>query len=192
MAQCGRFERRILSQSFIEFYEKALPGQRGTRVAFDPSNKEQAFLYLMVPFNKSFGSNEKYREARRGMLQDYCLINKLLHPHITSVVGIACKTREQGQEINNNFYNEGQDFIFVDTCSWSNEDIKQAQLIHDEYVEHGLLAKRISFMNNLVDFPENKNGRLEFSRTIYVKGKDRNKPCICGSGKKIKNCCGKV
>ena len=45
-------------------------------------------------------------------------------------------------------------------------------------------------MATLHDFPENNNDKLKFSHKIDMKGKDRNKLCICGSGKKIKDCCG--
>lgn len=192
MAQTGRFERRVLSQAFIEFYEKAVPGKRGTRVIFDPINKGQAFLFLMLPFNSSFGSLERYREVRRRMLEDYCLINKLKAPHITSFIGVACKTRDTNKVLDDSFYSEGQDFIFVDTSFWDDESKKEAQKIHDEYVENGLLAKTTPFMSKLLDFPVDNEGKLEFGRNIVVKGKDRNKPCICGSGKKIKKCCGRA
>lgn len=190
MAQTGRFERRVLSQAFIEFYKKVVPGQRGTRVIFDPINKGQAFLFMMLPFDSSFGSLERYREVRRKMLEDYCLINKLKSPHITHFIGVACKTRDADKFIDDSFYSEGQDFIFVDTSFWNDEREKEAQEIHDEYVANGLLAKTMPFMSNLTDFPMDNEGKLEFGRNIDVKGKDRNKPCICGSGKKLKKCCG--
>jgi len=188
MATTGRFERRILSTSFIEFYDKALPGQRGTRLCFDPANKTHVYLFLLVPFNENTLSHDRYREIRRGMLQDYCIINKLLDPKIEYIVGIACKTRDAGIEIDRNFFSEGQDFVFIDVKNWDESDIYEAQKIHDEYVTHGLLAKRELFMENISEFPEDKAG---FRRKIDIKGKERNLPCICGSGKKIKKCCGR-
>jgi uncharacterized protein YchJ len=188
MAETGRFERRILATSFIEFYDKAFPGQRGTRLCFDPIDKKRAYLFLIVPFHKSIPSYEKYREIRRGMLQDYCIINKLLDQRIEYIVGIACKTRESGTEIDRNFFSEGQDFVFIDVKDWDTTDINEAKKIHDEYVSHGLLSKRELFMENISEFPT-KN--TDFRKNIDIKGKDRNLPCICGSGKKIKKCCGK-
>lgn len=46
------------------------------------------------------------------------------------------------------------------------------------------LPKKIE--KSLKDFVENYN-----KKRIYVKGRDRNKPCPCGSGVKYKKCCGK-
>jgi len=44
LASTSRFERRILANAFKDFYEKALPGQRGTRFCLDPVNQENASL----------------------------------------------------------------------------------------------------------------------------------------------------
>lgn len=168
MATTGRFERRVLSASFIEFYNKALPGQRGTRLCFDPENRTHAYLFLLVPFNESFCSHDNYREIRRSMLHDYCLINKLLDQKIEYIVGIACKTRDIGVEIDISFFSEGQDFIFIDLKDWSESDIYEAQKIYDDYLDYGLLAKRELIMENISEFPENKIG---FRKKIEVKGK---------------------
>lgn len=191
IAKCGRFERRVLSQSFFEFYEKAEPKKRGTRVIFDPINIGQAFVFLLLPFDSSFSSIKEYREIRRQMIEDYCVINKRNAPHITRFIGIAAKTRDAGQTLDKSFFSEGQDFIFLDANEWTNDDYKQAQEIHDEYVSSGLLAKRQSFMTTQNDFPIENHGSLHFGKSTYTKGRDRNKPCICGSGKKLKNCCGR-
>ncbi|MEM5504924.1 SEC-C domain-containing protein [Shewanella frigidimarina] len=188
MAETGRFERRILATSFIEFYEKALPGQRGTRLCFNPINKSHVYLFLVVPFESSFPSYEIYKEMRRQMLHDYCIINKLLDPKIEYIVGISCKTRIDKQPLSPDFFNEGQDFMFIDVRDWGDTEIDEAQKIHDEYVAHGLLANRKLFMENVSEFPEATKG---FRKKIDVKGKDRNLQCLCGSGKKIKKCCGR-
>ena len=188
MAETGRFERRILANTFIEFYNKALPGQRGTRVCLDPLNNSHAYLFLAVPFNESFSSHEEYREVRKAMLQDYCIINKLLNQKIELIVGIAYKTRDDGKPLNREFFSEGQDFIFIDVSDWNQSDIHEAQKVHDEYVNSGLLVNRKLFLENISEFPEDKTG---FRRKYDTSGKDRNMLCICGSGKKLIQCCGK-
>lgn len=188
MAETGRFERRILSTSFIEFYYKALPGQRGTRLCLDPFNKNNAYLFLQVPFFESFSTHEKYRELRRNMLQDYCIINKLYNKKIENIIGIAYKTRDEDSELSRGFFNEGQDFVFMDVKEWNDFDEAEAENLRDQYLKNRLLAKREISMENISEFPENRN---VFRRKIDFKGKDRNLPCICGSGKKIKRCCGR-
>ncbi|MCP1268224.1 SEC-C metal-binding domain-containing protein [Aeromonas hydrophila] len=188
MAATSRFERRILANSFKEFYEKAIPGQRGTRLCFDPANQENAYVFCLVPHHHSFPSLEYYREVRRGMVQDYCAINKHLNREIKSIFGIACKTREEGQKLSPEFFNEGQDFVFVYGDDWQDSDYLDAKTIHDEYVARGLLVDRSVHMATISEFPE-RDSRLRMN--FDFKGKDRNSPCICGSGKKIKKCCGR-
>jgi hypothetical protein len=188
MAATGRFERRILADAFLEFYDKALPGQRGTRLCFDPTNKTSAYLFLALPNHESIPSPECYREIRRGMLQDYCIINKLLDQRIDYILGIAFKTREPGINIDESFFSEGQDFVFINFKDWDATDVYKAQKLHDEYVGHGLLVQRELFMENISEFPIANSG---FRRSIDFKGRDRNLPCICGSGIKIKKCCGR-
>ncbi len=187
LASTSRFERRILANAFKDFYEKAIPGQRGTRLCLDPANKENAYVFCLVPRHHSFSSDEEYREVRRGMIQDYCAINKYLNRGVNSVFGIACKTRDDAQGLTPEFFNEGQDFVFLPGDDWEENDYKEAEKIHNEYVSHGLLVKRSVVMETITEFPEGDSG---FRTKIDVKGKDRNMPCICGSGKKIKRCCG--
>ncbi len=188
MAATSRFERRILANAFKDFYEKAIPGQRGTRLCIDPANQENAYVFCLVPQHHSFSSSDEYREVRRGMVQDYCAINKYLNRRIKSVFGIACKTRGEGQGLSPEFFNEGQDFVLLYGDDWEENDYLEAKKIHDEYVAHGLLVDRSVHMETINEFPEGDSG---FRKKIDVKGKDRNLPCICGSGKKIKKCCGR-
>jgi hypothetical protein len=189
LASTSRFERRILANTFKDFYEKVLPDQRGTRLCLDPANRENAYVFCVIPRYQSFSSNDKYREVRRRMIQDYCAINKYLNRRIKSIFGIGCKTREEGQSLSPGFFNEGQDFVFLYGDDWEESDYIEAEKIYKEYVSHGLLGKRSVKMERINEFPEGNSG---FRTKIDVKGKDRNKPCVCGSGKKIKKCCGRL
>lgn len=189
LASTSRFERRILAAAFMEFYENAIPGQRGTRVVLDPANNENAYVFCLIPKHQSFSSEEEYRKIRRRMIQDYCVINKYLNRRIESVFGIACKTRDYEHELSPDFFNEGQDFIFLYGDDWEESDYLNAENIHDEYVSNGLLVDRNVIMETINEFPDRNSG---FREKIDLKGKDRNKPCICGSGKNIKRCCGRT
>ena len=188
LASSGRFERRVLADAFLEFYYKVLPSQRGTRLFFDPLHKSNAYLFLAVPYVESHGSQEKYRKVRRELLSGYCVINKFLNPSIEYIVGIACKTREDSKRIDRSFFDEGQDFSYADFTEWGEEDGTLAKRTHDEYIEKGLLAKRALSLVDCNEFPE---GSVGLKKQIAIKGKYRNLLCRCGSGKKIKKCCGK-
>lgn len=189
-AATGRFERRTLSQYFFDFYAKTLPEQRGTRLAFDPFDPTKAYLFLLVPYIQEYGTYEDYREVRRGMLQDYCAINKLLKPHVNTFLGIAAQTRKSNPRLTRAFLNEGQDYILFDASDWDEKAFAYAKEIHDEYIENGLLAERKLSAENFREFPDVSTGGVIFKQKINLKGRDRNKPCLCGSGKKLKHCCG--
>ncbi|MCO4311348.1 YecA family protein [Pectobacterium versatile] len=188
LAATSRFERRILANSFKDFYEKAAPDQRGTRLCFDPVNQGNAYVFCLVPYNHVFPSFAEYKEVRRRMIQDYCVINKYLNRRIKNVFGIACKTRDVGQVLSSEFFNEGQDFVLLYGDDWEERDYLEAEKLHSEYVSHGLMVDRRMFMETINEFPDKNSG---FRKKIDIKGKDRNLPCICGSGKKIKKCCGR-
>ncbi|MBD2816811.1 SEC-C domain-containing protein [Xenorhabdus sp. Flor] len=188
LAATSRFERRILANSFKDFYEKTTPGQRGTRLSFDPANNENAYIFCLVPYHRNSSSLDEYKEIRRRMLQDYCAINKYLNRSIKSVFGIACKTREEDQVLSLGFFNEGQDFVLLHGDDWKESDYLEAEKIHNKYVSHGLLSDRRVFMETINEFPDENLG---FRKKIDIKGKERNLPCFCGSGKKIKKCCGR-
>lgn len=188
MAATSRFERRVLSETFFEIYQKTQPEQRGTRLSKDPTNPAIAYLFFILPFAKSFKSNDQYREIRRSMLQDYCRINKYLDPSIQSIIGIACKTREFNEEMDYTFFAEGQDFIFIEFFEWGELEHEAAKEVYEEYVANRLFAKRTVHHGELFEFPS--QGADKTLRKLHMSGADRNKPCLCGSGKKMKKCCG--
>ena len=69
-----------------------------------------------------------------------------------------------------------------DASEWSAKDQRYAEELKETYRANGLLGNRsqIGLAYNRTAFPEVRR----------MKGKDRNRPCPCGSGKKYKKCCG--
>ena len=63
--------------------------------------------------------------------------------------------------------------------NWSEKDQSEALFLKRDYEEHNLLSKRSMVEKHF--YPEPPK----------MKGRDRNKPCPCGSGRKFKNCCGR-
>lgn len=187
MAAAGRFERRVLADSFTSFYMEVPPGSRGTRVALDPVNAKQAYLFYVMPFGGSFSSYEEYAELRRKMLIEYCLINKWLDPNIEKIIGIACKTRVNENCIDSRFFGESQDFVFADLSNWSDVEFERAKELYDEYGRDGMIAKRELTTEYVSEFPTISSGVEGGNR-----GQKRNSPCACGSGKRIKHCCGRL
>lgn len=154
LAQTSRFERRVLSTAFIEFYNKAQPGQRGTRIYLNPIEPKTGYLFFLLPKMASPQSDEKYRKMRREMLEDYCVMAKLEKPELQYVIGIACMTRETNFPLNSSFFNEGQDFAVYDASQWDEESRKYAEELQVGYISAGLLASKQKFEGKAIEFPE--------------------------------------
>lgn len=193
LAQTSRFERRILSDAFLDFYNKARPGQRGTRLFLSPNNVNTGYLFFLLQYTPSFLSHEKYRIQRRNMLEDYCVMAKLDTPNMQVVIGIAAKTRESGAVLDNTFFNDGQDFLVYDASEYDEGSRIYAEKLRADYIAVGMLGDRQQFAGQALEFPEEfkPSHPIPTRQLLRVKGSQRNKPCFCGSGIKAKNCCGK-
>ena len=186
IAETSRFDRRVLSNGFLEFYRKAQPNQRGTRMFFDPSDPSLAYLFFLHPQIGKY-DDDTYRSHRRQLLEKYCIIAKLEKSDIQKIVGIAAKTRDNNIAIDNSFFDEGQDFLFLDFSEWGEEKRISAEKLKNELISNGLLGNRKEIATNDTEFRHNT---LSSKHTLVFSGSDRNKKCPCGSGKKVKKCCG--
>lgn len=154
MATPGRFDRRVLSEAFMEFYYKAIPGQRGTRVFYNPTDPSVGYLFLLVPYITKHGSSESYRTLRNKMLQDYAFMCRGIHPELSSLVGIGAKTRDDDAPLWEAFFDEGQDYVYMDYADWSPEQQRVSEEIRSAYEEKGLLARRTKFQGVAHEFPQ--------------------------------------
>ena len=170
MAREDRFHRYALSEGFLSFLAKINPDQRGTRILFNPDEPEVCYILFLLP-RKEYMSDDGYRKVRKEMLMDYCSIVKAEYPEVLHIIGVAHESSE-GQYTS-------EDFIYLDAREWSKEQQAEALKLKQEYEMHGCLAKRTMISRTF--YPDN----------FKMKGRDRNKPSPCGSGKKFKNCCGK-
>ena len=71
-------------------------------------------------------------------------------------------------------------FCLTDASEWSDEQQANALSIKKAYKDVNLLTDR------------QISQRTYFAERVKMKGRDRNKLCPCGSGKKLKRCCGKA
>ena len=192
LASTSRFERRNLSESFISFYNKAKPGQRGTRLFIDPGNDKVAFLFFLLPFYRPVFSLDSYRHLRCELLRDYCYINSYLHQDLDYIFGIGCRTRNHNDVLDGNFFDEGQDFVALDASEFTRSDYQECKKLYDEYRSIDMLAKAKQHSTTSHEFPiqvrSGFTGNTSYSDAV-CKGRKRNKPCECGSGKKAKKCC---
>lgn len=90
MASESRFDRRILSETLVNFAQAITPGMPRVRVGVSPSTKEKAYVFLAEPFISShFSSYDEYRKIRVAKLAAYATVARVRFPLAKSVVGIA-------------------------------------------------------------------------------------------------------
>lgn len=141
MAQTNRFQRRLLGEGFIDMFYK-FKNKRGTR-AILVEEINQVFLFMCLPFMDKFkGKVEEYRAVRRKMLTDYAYIYKYLQPSLNSLVLIGFRSAVDNEELTSDFFDDGNDFAYIDFGDWSENDVNDAKKIHDLYVQHRLFVSR--------------------------------------------------
>lgn len=165
----SRAHRLALSEAFLSFLEAMPQDYRGTRTIYSDSEPDVCYVLLLLPHIHG-ESYHDYRKMRREMLKDYCAIARLDFPNVEQIIGVAHESTEN--------IHSTEDFLCLDARGWTKEEIKHAEMLREEYKKHNLLGERKynHYTRNLLIEP--------------MKGRDRNKPCPCGSGKKYKKCCG--
>ena len=161
----------MLSEGFFSFFLKTPNDHRGTRVILSERTPEIGYVLLLLPRFSDLPHDE-YRSMRAQMLVDYCSIAKADHPEILHIIGIAHES--------NDFQDSSEEFLYLDATGWTEEDQKNALNLKQEFIKNNLLGETTAI-------------RFESCvQNFSVKGKDRNKPCPCGSGIKYKKCHGRL
>ncbi len=168
-----RTRRRFLAQSLVNLIEKTPSNMRQVRV-IQPSNLgDPYFVFLVLP-QPDGTSYEDYREVRRAFLEDFLTCTKALYPQALDIVGIATENYLEADH-------RSEDALYMDTRDWTEEQLADARSLQQET---GFLTNITKFAGREKEYP------VEPERSATMKGRDRSKPCICGSGKKFKKCCG--
>lgn len=173
LAREDRFHRASLAHAFLSFAADMPDNFRGTRVIYSHEDPSVCYVLFLLP-KKDFMRYEEYRKVRCDMLRDYCLIAKGERPLVQMVIGVAHESNEQN--------GSSEDFMALDAHDWNEEDQERALKLKEEYTQLGLMGKRDHVVCSF--------RRTDSPSIRKMKGKDRNKPCPCGSGKKYKKCCG--
>ncbi len=154
--------------------------QRGARVMFPSEPGDPLYVFLLLPLSP--GQSEKqYRRDRELVLQTHCLIAKLHCPEAKNIIGLATET---------SFDNGGrsEDLLYYDASEWTAEDEERARQLQ---TETGWLRNLERSEGTEYQFPPLPvSGTRVQARRIRAKGSERNGPCPCGSGKKLKKCHG--
>lgn len=178
LAKENRTRRRLLGQALLEVVDRTSENQRATRTVLPMEDGEPCYVFLVLP-RRNTDDETQYRTVRRELLAQYCFITKLRVPNAKMIVGIATEPGSSSQR--------SEDLGLYDASAWGPEDKKKAEELESNLKANGLLADRNWSRGLTYEFPPTA-GPLNYRP---VKGRDRNKPCFCNSGKKFKNCCGR-
>lgn len=176
-----RTRRRMLARSLFELIKKSPRSQRATRVILPSQEGEPYYVFLLLP-ELEHVPYAQYREVRRKFLNACCMVTKLKFPEAQDILGIATETG-----INEN---SSHDAAYFDAREWTAEDEAEAQSLHEDL---GLLVNVNEFASRELEYPELQVVHPFAARRAprsTMKGRDRNAPCPCRSGKKYKKCCG--
>ena len=174
LAREPRTRRRMLATSLHEVLEKSIQAPILSARVMQPT--EAGFPYYVFLFlkRKPGLTDKEYRNVRKNLLSDYCLVTKLVHPKAIHIIGIASEAGFPPQR--------SEDLMYLDVSRWSPADQARAKQIQDEF---GLLRKVKVERTREYEYPVDHRGKPR--KTAL----SRNSPCPCGSHKRFKRCHGK-
>lgn len=176
LAREPRTRRRMLAQSLLDLVEARPFSMRRTRVLLPSREGDPYYVLLVLPFRERM-SEANYREVRREMLQACCMVTKLVFPEALDIVGIATETGPAANEY------RSEDSLYLDARWWTEEHQAEAAQLQQDL---GLLTNVTKFASVEREYPT-----VPAQPSLPMKGRERNRPCPCGSGKKFKKCCGR-
>ncbi len=182
LAKENRTRRRFLSNAFWEFVDTINPVLKGSRTIIGENDKDPYYIFLVVPETKD-APYEKYREVRRGMLHAHCVITKLNFPNAKDIIGIATESGRKGDG--------SEDLVYYDARIWTDKDKRNAEKLKSDLIRAKLLNPQYRSEKTEYEYPPLYQP-IEIKQTTQLKGKHKNKPCRCGSGKKTKKCCSAI
>lgn len=181
LAREGRTRRRMLAMALLGMVGKELPENSKRSRHVPPSRPgDPCYVFLMLWHPESV-SYEDFREVRRRLLEYYCMVLKTIYPEAEDIVGIATEDRTA--------VDRSEDAVYLDARHWSEELQSEALRLQEKF---GILHEYEGFATRVQEYPEIQIQPQDnlHRATRNIKGRDRNRPCPCGSGKKSKKCCG--
>jgi len=174
----------MLAMALLGVVDQELPEWgRASRVFLPsrPGDPYYVFLLLWPPTDVSY---EEFREVRRNLLEAYCMVLKTIYPDAEDIVGIATEDRTA--------MSRSEDVLYLDAREWNAEMQSEALELQQRL---DILRKTTkTFRDQVLEYPDvqHQPRNSRYRTTSNMKGRDRNRPCPCGSGRKLKKCCGRV
>jgi len=181
MAREPRTRRRMLARGILDLIGKTPRSAKAVRCLLASRPGDPCYVFLLLPILPEV-SYDEYRGVRARLLEAYCKALKLKYPHVEDVVGIATETGHDAAR--------SEDAVYFDARVWTQEDEGEARGLQRDL---GLLKDVQMFAGTEKEYPDatSRPGMTAIGMPLpKMKGRDRNAPCPCGSGRKYKRCCG--
>jgi hypothetical protein len=172
MASEPRVVRRMLARDLLTVVDRADREEWSARHAKVDRIGSPHYLFLAMQPSPQHSLNE-YRKVRYQLLKNYCLVAKGKFALEGPVVGLATENRSWDGL-------RSDDLGYIDDSMWGPDAAQEAERV---YQELGLLKDIRGSTVTVHEYPTQHSPQA-------TKGRDRNQPCPCGSGKKRKNCHG--
>jgi hypothetical protein len=143
LARESRTRRRMLATGLLEVVSEKLPewGRRSRHyIPSRPGDPYYVFLLLWRPPTETY---ERFREARRKLLEAYCMVLKTIYPDAEDIVGIATEDSTARER--------SEDAIYLDARDWSEEDQAEALSLQKEF---DILREYERFDVRVQEYPE--------------------------------------
>jgi hypothetical protein len=176
LAREPRIHRRVLATALWELYQRDGTNPHEVRVTSPLKPGYPHYVFLLLSHNPKY-TEEEYRHVRQQMLRDYCVITGIKFPNAQQIIGIGANKNEKS--------GYSYDLLTIDASKWSEEEQLYAKQIQEET---GFLKNTNVYHIRTEMYPVQVEPKIT---KLKPKGKERNKPCPCGSGRKYKHCHGK-
>lgn len=171
MAGEPRLRRRGLAKSLLTVLERGDREWRAARVCKPIAPGEPYYVFITLQPDQDH-SYEEYRIVRRELLKKYCLVTRLEFDDALDIVGIASEPLSSS--------GRSADFIYLDGRHWTDELAAEASGLQRDL---GILEEMRPSQLTEHEYPR------AWQDAVW-KGRNRNKTCPCGSGRKFKKCHG--
>ena len=184
MAKEPRFSRRGLSDHMLNsirnFPENDEPFVRS--VSLMPSFYAGTYyVFLQLKAIDPTRSLEELRELRQAMLEIACAAAKLKSPEFQRVIGIAITAPKFAGD------SDSEDMLLMEFDDWNAERKAHYEEANREWRFFATPQMQMT-RKTVSEFPCPKKGMNSSAKRVKI---GRNDPCVCGSGRKSKKCCGR-
>jgi hypothetical protein len=145
---------------------------------------EPFFAYLLLARDGPWTTEKQYREVRQNLLAHLVEVVRLRYPQATEVVGIATATGRDAFT--------SQDICWLDGRLFTDEDLANVEAMA---AKSGFLTRTVRSEHTYFQYPNPRSPTLRLPIGLPgspMKGRERNSPCPCNSGRKYKHCCGRA